>query len=273
MLFVDQMSLTLDWLIGHTPPTGMAAIGGDVGGLGDRRRGEQAVERDVMKVFEPLKEETQWWEVDTSKTYDVERIQQAYLIKRASGAFYATDRDLFRPDATEGEIYQHHQKFRSKVTGRVTTAGRRDEIIGRWRFVDIMHVKADRLKSYIKKAQKSVGRLRAGWVPASLAFAARAKRVAKIPDWVMSQANKAGTFTDAMDKDGNGYLESANSTPYAGVNRALVRIADFALARAQRNLSRYSQKRIQQICDRFNKAGAPGGVLASFRAGTLEQAA
>ena len=66
-------------------------------------------------------------------------------------------------------LKEFHRKSRTK-NGRVSTAGDRTRNIGRWVARDKMVVPEKVRKSYIRKVQRNVGRLKAGWLPTLARF-------------------------------------------------------------------------------------------------------
>jgi hypothetical protein len=139
-------------------------------------------------------------------------VPTAHVIKTKTGAIYGVDNKLYKPNASMGEMRAHHEKFRSKRTGRVTTAGSYDRTIGRWKFVDKMYVKHSRMNSYIRQRAKEVGKLKGGWAGGTVKWKG-GKKPAK---WIMNHA-KTGNCIDRMKENGNGYLEIRNEV--AGQNR------------------------------------------------------
>ena len=191
-VMLDQMRLWVSDLIRKTPPKTLA-------------QGRKRVAKDINKVFVA---------VDPHDMHELRRGDILFMVHRYKNGGYAVEKDQYRPSASKGTLRRHHSNLRRK-DGRVTEArggseaGRNTLDIGRWKFIDKMHIPKRLLKSYIRDTQKHVGTLKAGWMPAALAFNA------KVPNFVKKNARRAGRFTDAMGKDGEGFLLAVNSVPYA----------------------------------------------------------
>ena len=190
--------------------------GDRVAGLGattERRLGENRIEKDIRKVFQPLPRSTVKWQTED---------RDAWIFKTAQGAVYGVDKDLYRPQAGNAELSRQHERFRGK-NGRVTTArynGRTGAInkpIGRWKFVDVMHVHTDRLKSYIREKKKSTGKLKGGWVAGITFFGGKAPA-----KWISRHRHGGGAW-GSIDEMGNGALHAKNSVPYASQYERIVR--------------------------------------------------
>lgn len=101
------------------------------------------------------------------------------LFAKKNGDVYGTEKRLFRPNASIEEMEAHHQKYRSRSTGRTTLAGSFTRNIGRWKFVDRMVVSGSTMQKYLKHVLKRVGWMKSGWVPAFRALGGK-----RVPAWI-----------------------------------------------------------------------------------------
>lgn len=223
-------------LIKHTPPKTYA-------------QGRKRVAKDINKIFVPFKSSYEWWELDPSKGGSID--VQAIAFKSKTGAVYGVEKALFRPNASETELHAHHKRYRRR-DGRVTEAGGRSEIgrntknIGRWKFVDSMHVPERVLKRYIRSMQKRVGTLKAGWMPAARKFGV------SVAKWIQRAERVSGRGVDAMDDNGNGFLESANQVPWA--SQKLKGVVRFTAQRRQRDFDKHLEKRMKKLAKEWSAA-------------------
>lgn len=79
-----------------------------------------------------------------------------------TGEVYGVDMERFKPNATMDELAQVHESHRTK-RGRVTTAGSKDKIVGRWRWLEILITSKKAADAYIAKKKKAVGQGKGGW--------------------------------------------------------------------------------------------------------------
>ncbi|MCA1996444.1 MAG: hypothetical protein LDL56_04350 [Armatimonadetes bacterium] len=107
------------------------------------------------------------------------------------GNVYGVDAERFRPDATLADLAETHRKHRLK-SGRVTTAGRRDKVVGRWRFLDKLVTKEATVRKYVKRVQDRVGLAKGGWATAFQGLGGRA------PGWI-ARHTRYGRFVPHLD--------------------------------------------------------------------------
>ena len=86
-----------------------------------------------------------------------------------SGNVYGVDAEHFLPNASLADLDKVHQEHRGK-RGRVTTAGEKDIVVGRWRWLNIAVAGAGIVDQYIELKKKNVGQARGGWAAGYLAF-------------------------------------------------------------------------------------------------------
>ena len=206
-------------------------------------QGRWRVENDILKIFEPIND-----------SREVKVSDQVFLRhKTKEGVVYGVDMDLFRPNADTAMMAAHHDKYRRK-DGRVTEArgggetffGSRggDKQIGRWKFVDKMHVEPGALRRFIRYRQGHVGRLKAGWLAMVRRFGGKA------PKWVMRHSGD-GTAADRMQADGNGFLIGINAVPYAA--RKLKGLLEASARTRERHLSHHLHKNMEEVVAYFNR--------------------
>lgn len=152
--------------------------------------GKRRVERDIRRVVYGMRgaempqrqTATQVFKgQDSHHSYHMESIEDwgAYqkcerqdairLFATKSGEVYGIDFQRFKPWATLKEIATTHQEHRGK-RGRVTTAGSKDRVVGRWRWLNVLVTKAEAVNAYVKAKQVMVGQAKGGWGAAFLAL-------------------------------------------------------------------------------------------------------
>lgn len=86
-----------------------------------------------------------------------------------SGNVYGVDTEKFMPHPSTQDLHQVHESHRGK-RGRVTTAGKADLVVGRWRWLNIVVAPEKTVEEYIKRKQWMVGQGKGGWVAGFKAF-------------------------------------------------------------------------------------------------------
>ena len=250
----DQMRLWLNDLMKRFPPTGakgLTATG--KGSISASKQGKDRVAKDVRKVIVG---------VDDADMKEMRQGERIFLVHKTkgvefggTGAIYGVDRDLYDRSASMSRIRAHHERFRRKSDGRVTEAragsekGRNTLNIGRWKFVDKLHVKKSAQRRYIRERQKQVGKLKAGWLPAAQVFGARP------PAFVRKQATRLGSSSGlgTMNDSGDGFFEAQNNVPYAG---RFGRIMRFSAKVRQRDLDAQLRKKFTRKINLENQRAA-----------------
>jgi hypothetical protein len=218
-VMLRQVSIVGGQLIKAFPPlkaegkpgglkTGKAAIENDVRGgrsLGTIRKSAGVVQTDANII-------AQW---DASIQAGVSgKVAEARVFRSRSGAIYGVDRALYKPNASPSEIAAHVEKYRSKKTGRVTTAGSFTRDIGRWKFVDKLYVNEKNLQKFLTLRSKRVGNLAAGWLP-TLNIYRGPGAGKKAAAFVSRHAPGNGSVVDKMRSDGSGEILFSNNVKYA----------------------------------------------------------
>ena len=244
----DQFRLWITDLMRRFPPTGQKSDNATgKGSIAASKQGRDRVAKDIGKIIVG---------VDLSELRSQMDIggQQFFAFKRHSGAVYGVDRDLYDPSASMGKLRAHHDRYRRR-DGRVTEArggsehGRNSLDIGRWKFVDKLHVRKSTQRRFIREKQESVGKLKAGWMPAAVAFNAIP------PAFVRNQMTRLGSTsgTRTMKDNGDGYFEARNNVPYAG---RFERIVKFTGHVRQLDLDRQLEKGITRKINLENQREA-----------------
>ena len=181
-----------------------------------KKEGRQAIEGDLKKIIFPMTETAtlnRW--ADTME--DVH--------------------DVFDPEGVR--IQDWHEKYRKGRTGRVHT-NLKTKRIGNRDFSKRLHVQERHFKQYVRRVSQSVGGLKAGWL-AGTKWGGK-----KPPQWVGKLSEK-GTATDRMRKDGSGYLEIRNKTPYASrwnrINLFVVKSRTRGMAKALSNAIKKAEEK------------------------------
>ncbi|MDB6024011.1 MAG: hypothetical protein JWM68_234 [Verrucomicrobiales bacterium] len=185
-------------LIAFTPPRNKA-------------QGRSRVAKDIRKLFFGVDDMAEFDKVgEAIRNNNIQTVggePVVRLFSKKDGTVYGVDRRLYRPDATLEYMSQFHQNKRNG-RGRVGEAGQSTRDIGRWKFLDVMAVPADRLKEYIKSVQDRVGRGKGGWAAGTIKLGGR------VAQWIAIHARTAGRFEDHLD-DGGDYMLFENRSEWA----------------------------------------------------------
>lgn len=212
--FTEQTRLLGKELIERTPPFSGKAIKkmteargfhllADIEDLGAKKVGERRVEKDIRKVIYgvsgaamPQSANPVVYKSQNSKPVQDWGVLQKCQGKPAvrifaakTGEVYGVDLERFKANATFEDMRATHQSQRGK-RGRVTTAGQRDRVVGRWVWMDVLVTKEALVKQYIAKAIKSVGQAKGGWADGFI------KLGGKCATWI-NRHRKAGQGIDS----------------------------------------------------------------------------
>jgi len=156
----------------------------DIESMSARLIGERRVEKDIRRVVKgvrnnappPAKENATVIVSQTnprSANHDVvvdwgvrQKCQGRDAIRiyaDRSGNVYGVDTANFMPNPSASQLAAVHKDHRGK-RGRVTTAGSKDLVVGRWRWLNITAAPAQIVDAYIAKRQLMVGQGKGGWV-------------------------------------------------------------------------------------------------------------
>ena len=159
------------------------------------------------------------------------------------------------PNPTESDLRNVHQSARDKY-GHVTTAGSKDLVVGRWRWLNMAIAPEDRVQAYIDKKKWMVGQAKGGWAAGFMAFGGKISPKGWIGRHVVAgtirgwPANQPGVFDVSIT---NNSAWASNGDPD--------RIVANALAGRERDL----EKLIQRILEKRWGEGAAGYDVLSHR--------
>ena len=214
----DQMQLACKDAIKFSPPW---AAGKPGTGTAQRKTGEGAAEKDIERAFARI-EDVVVFVSSNGKTM---------ARSKKTGVVYEIDAALVNPN-----IESLHRKLRNRK-GRVPRQARQ------------ALVKGKELVQYIKATSAHVGKLKASWIPALTHYASRTGASVKLPAWIRRHAG-SGTYSGTISNDGKGSITATSTAP----NNIAIRpgIITWIQNNRQRQMKKYSEKRMQQIADQFN---------------------
>lgn len=113
------------------------------------------------------------------------------LFTKKNGDVYGTERTLFKPEASQEDLRDHHKKFFKN--GRMTSAGSRTRDIGRWKFIDKLTIRRSTADEYLKTLYKKIGF-------AAACFYVAAKKIGLkprgVPKWIRDHESAPGVGYD-----------------------------------------------------------------------------
>jgi hypothetical protein len=164
-----------------------------------------------------------------------------------SGNVYGVDAQHFLPNATMADLKKIHAEHRGK-RGRVTTAGQKDIVIGRWRWLNIAVVNESIAEEYIELQKKMVGQARGGWAAGYVAFGGKIS----LKGWV-GRHKDAGTVRGWPPAQKNVINVSITNNSAWASNGDPDRVVENAIAGRERDI----EKAIQIILEnRWGKGAA-----------------
>ena len=176
------------------------------------------------------------------------------LIKLKSGAVYLVDKNFSLAGASIDTLRQIHVKARGK-NGRVSTAGRHDRNVGRWKAKHKYFAEQNTVIAYLNREQGSVGKLKARWAAGLRHFAAKTMKKTNIPFWVQRH-EAGGGVVDAVNPNGNGFVSIENLAPHRQGIRLDMML--YIQSVRQRDVETFLPKRLERIAARFNSVAATG---------------
>lgn len=219
--FKDEGRLLAAELVKRTPPFSGKALRRMLGKQGKTLNdpdmedmsayaiGKNRVEKDIRKVIYGVKGAT----MPAPKTAQVHKSQNIAAVmdfgvlqkcqgKEAirifanrSGGVFGIDRERFKPSAGMADLEATHKEHRTK-RGRVTTAGSKDRVVGRWKWLNILVTKEAIVKKFEKLKQKMVGQAKGGWAASFVALGGRMS----LNGWVGRHIG-AGSCNVVLNKD------------------------------------------------------------------------
>jgi hypothetical protein len=189
--------------------------------------GERRVEKDIRKVIygvrgaSPSQPAQVYKGQDSHKVYNESAVSDWGVFQKCegkpavrifatkSGTVYGVDLERFKANATNAELMATHAEHRGK-RGRVTTAGSRDRVVGRWRWLNVLTTLESTVKGFIKLKQRMVGQAKGGWAAAFIKLGGRMSK----SGWVGRHAEKAGRC-EVRIKPGDIHIEMINQSAWA----------------------------------------------------------
>lgn len=169
----DQSRLFAKQAMKRTPPKSYA-------------QGRKAVEKDLNQIIDAAEPGYIQQIIDWHGSADF--IRQPH--NRKDGSTFLVEWGHARMDGADLEEF--HNSMRGK-NGRVSKAGAKTRNIGRWKANNKMIVPPLVKKRYVKKIQKRVGRLKAGWISPQIKFGGKETA---IPSWIRN--HKTGARSNAF---------------------------------------------------------------------------
>lgn len=236
-----------------------------------KKVGERRVEKDIRKVIKGVSGATLPKRMEDATvivsqtnpraaTHDVQidwGVRQKCQGKDAiriyadrSGNVYGVDTEKFMPNPSNEQLSKVHESHRGK-RGRVTTAGSKDLVVGRWRWLNIAVAPEANVLGYIKKKLLMVGQAKGGWAAAFMAMGGKLST----KGWTGRHA-KAGTCKASFQR-GNVNISMTNNSAWAG-NGDPDRVIENAMGARERDMeamiARILQKRWGEHAAKFDKA-------------------
>ena len=211
----------------------------------ERKIGEGAVMEDLNRIFIVAGNES------ILDTWDIVGIP-AVAFRTASGAVFGIEKTMI--DRSGTRMAEHHKKYRSPKTGRVSKAGSYTRNIGRWKFIDKLAVDKTAFNRYAKERRKNVGTLKAGWVKGAVYFASKCNGAANVPTWISRNEDRfsgpgaGGT----LSRLGIGKIWIENTSTFARI-KIQKSFITAALATREKDLAKNLIKRKDVIAEQFNR--------------------
>jgi len=222
----DQMRLWLVDLIKQTPPK-------------NRGQGVRAIERDLGKLFVPLKigDALKFFASEFGQESSSGGIPRKQVKATAAKRFPDV---IFNWDGNQARMDGYRNRFRNK-RGGISKRSRNIYQVKDWTFENKMYVPASAFNKLKRKLSARVGTLKAGWLPGAIQFGA------KSPAFVNKVSRKSGFAIDAMKSDGSGFLSVSNQVPW---NTRLGKIVVITGRTRERDIKFQLEKRIDKLAAR-----------------------
>lgn len=154
----------------------------DIEDMSAKQIGERRVEKDIRRVLKGVKGATmptrdnptviisqtnprsqgQDIQVDWGVRQKCQGRDAIRIYADRGGNVYGVDASKFISNPTPGDLAKVHDAARGK-RGRVTTAGSKDLVVGRWRWLNMAVAPEGAVQAYIDKKKLNVGQGRGGW--------------------------------------------------------------------------------------------------------------
>ncbi len=234
-LAMDQLRLAVQDLVKFTPPK-------------NEKEGKNRIGKELWAVFMEVDSPdilAEWEAVANGQSFP------ARVFKLKTGAVFAVESTLI--EHSGAGMHDHHQQYRSKASGRTTSAGTRTRDIGRWRFVNKMAVTRSAMGAYRKRVQSRVGFLKAGWLPAVRALESATGQGITVPGFVKKVWQQRGRVSlDSMTTRGDGFVSATNAVEWGGP--MITRFAVKTMRKRAHDINRgiFRDGRARQIVERYN---------------------
>jgi len=241
--FKLEAKLLADELIRRTPPFSGKALVKMLGAQGKslshrnveieemsaKKVGERRVEKDIRRVIKGVRGAKMAPErpvaivsqvnpayarhsnqVEFGVLQKVRGKQAVRVYADKGGNVYGIDIEKFEPKASLEDLSKWHKAARTK-RGRVTTAGQKDLVIGRWKFLNQIVTKEATVRKYIRRKLRQVGQAKGGWAAAFMRFGGKMS----MSGWIGRHAAKHGR-TRSNFTDDQIVIEMINQSAWAG---------------------------------------------------------
>jgi len=229
VIFDQHRQHSQDW-IKATPPFKKA-------------EGIKAVDKDIDKLF---------IELDKQQVLDFYAENFGKKPKSTGKKVKKATRDLeaegiiFNWNGDKNRMRGYHEKFRTGKQRGVRFRSRKIPV-GNFEFGTGMYAKDTKIRAYKRERFKSVGKLKAGWVPAALKFGAT------IPAWVKRHTQQRGAWADRYNKKkATGFLASINSVPWA--KNKLKGAESFIKRKREKALKQYFERQLQIAANKWSRS-------------------
>lgn len=207
--------------------------------------GRQAVSKDLDKIFIPIDKQIvlDWY----SDNFGMVPKSAGKKVRSAVRGRLAGDGVIFNWNGDKARMRGFHEAMRTGRNKGVQFKSK-DVSVGKGlKFGTGMYASSGKINSYKRERQKSVGKLKAGWVPAARHYGS------KIPAWISKQSVKMGSWNDKIDdKRVNYMLTSTNSTPWAP--RKLRALMMFATGKRQKDLDKHLKQAITRAAKKWSQS-------------------
>ncbi|SVD98913.1 uncharacterized protein METZ01_LOCUS451767, partial [marine metagenome] len=153
------------------------------------------------------------------------------------GRVFGVEKNLYQPDASISTMKKHHNKYRG-TNGRVSSAGRKDLVIGRHVFMDKMFVSPGRFKAYMKYLKKRIGKGKGGWNAAATAL-----KVGR-PKWIKQHGSSGGRVRVSINHPIHPTIRVTNEIRYMQKHGIRNRIMQKAIKSQTNNLRKRTEAAI-----------------------------
>lgn len=193
--------------------------------------GKRAITKDVFKIAAAVNKRTKIWPAGPG----------LWRTKIASGAVIDIPEKMIDFDGLR--LPQFHDSKRNPMTGRTPRKFNPNNAI---------YVRVENIKNYIKTVYPRIGKFAGTWVPATLHFISKSKIPINFsaPDFVVRNAG-GGAYTEAMTRDGNGYLSLISRFRY-GYKSKLESLYKKLIKTRQNDLNKQIFKRLRDYTIQFN---------------------